>query len=309
MQPATSNYLRGAVFGFAAVSIWASWSVITRRAVTTSLNASDIAALRFGVAGLLLSPVLVRRGLARDRLGWLGLAAIIAGTGAPYALVAAAGLHFAPAYDGGALNPGCMPLFVALIAAIGLGKKLSTTQKSGLGLILACCSHRRRARRRLEHLAHLRRCALPVRGIPDGMLHRGHAARGTRSNSRDSPRLHRIAGDLSADLPCIVRHPPVADAARRPYRSGALPGRPRDHRFPPSVWPYGCHPRRVGWRGLWRFGSGAVSAVCNTTPRRVAKRNGLGRHHPDLRRCLSGKRRTVAEQPMSVQQICPTRLP
>ena len=69
MQPASSNYLKGAVFGLAAVSIWASWSVITRRAVTTSLDAWDIAALRFGVAGLLLSPVLVRRGLARDRLG------------------------------------------------------------------------------------------------------------------------------------------------------------------------------------------------------------------------------------------------
>src|SRR5271166_4056432 len=54
-------------------------------------------------------------------MAWTG--AIIAGTGAPYALVAAAGLHFAPACDGGALNPGCMPLFVALIAAIGLGKK------------------------------------------------------------------------------------------------------------------------------------------------------------------------------------------
>ena len=82
-----------AVFGFAAVSIWASWSVVTRLAVTTSLDAWDIVALRFGVAGLLLSPVLVQRGLARDRLGWLGLAVIIlAGTGAPYALVAAVGL-------------------------------------------------------------------------------------------------------------------------------------------------------------------------------------------------------------------------
>src|SRR5438477_11042324 len=105
MQPASSNYLKGAVFGLAAVSIWASWSVITRRAVTTSLDAWDIAALRFGVAGLLLAPVLVRRGLARDRLGWLGLAAIIAGTGAPYAPVAAGGLQCAPAYDAAVLNP------------------------------------------------------------------------------------------------------------------------------------------------------------------------------------------------------------
>ena len=95
-RPGASNYLKGAVFGLAAVAIWAGWSVMTRLAVTTSLDAWDIAALRFGVAGLLLSPVLVRRGLARDRLGWLGLAVIIAGTGAPYALVAAVGCALHP---------------------------------------------------------------------------------------------------------------------------------------------------------------------------------------------------------------------
>ena len=137
MQSAHSTYLKGAVFGFAAVSIWAGWSVITRLEVTTSLDAWDIAALRFGVAGLLLSPILMRRGLARDRLGWLGLTAIIAGLGPPYALAAAGGLHFAPASDQGALNPGCMPLFVALIAAIILGERLSSARKLGLSLIVA----------------------------------------------------------------------------------------------------------------------------------------------------------------------------
>jgi drug/metabolite transporter (DMT)-like permease len=47
------------------------------------------------------------------------------------------GLRFAPARDQGALNPGCMPLFVALIAAIGLGENFSRTRKFGLFLILA----------------------------------------------------------------------------------------------------------------------------------------------------------------------------
>src|SRR5258708_7321550 len=137
VQSAHSTHLKGAVFGFAAVSIWAGWGVITRLAVTTSLDAWDVAALRFGVAGLLLSPVLMRRGLARDRLGWLGLAAIIAGLGPPYALAAAGGLRFAPASDQGALNPGCMPLFVAPIAAIVLGERLSGARKLGLSLIMA----------------------------------------------------------------------------------------------------------------------------------------------------------------------------
>lgn len=109
---------------------------MTRLAVTTSLDAWDIPALRFGVAGLLLLPIVVRRGLAFDRLGWLGLGGLVVGTGAPYALLVALGLRFAPAYDAGALNPGCMPLFVALIATAVLGEKPSTAQKIGLSLIL-----------------------------------------------------------------------------------------------------------------------------------------------------------------------------
>jgi drug/metabolite transporter (DMT)-like permease len=137
MQPGRGTYLKGAVYGLAAVSIWAGWSVMTRLAVTTSLDAWDVAALRFGVAGVLLAPVVARRGLARERLGWFGLAVLIAGVGAPYVLVAAGGLQFAPASDQGALNPGCMPLFVALLAVLVLGETLSAAQKSGLWLIAA----------------------------------------------------------------------------------------------------------------------------------------------------------------------------
>ena len=64
------------------------------------------------------------------------MAGLIAGTGAPYALIVALGLRFAPAYDAGALNPGCMPLFVAAIAAAVLQERPSPAQKLGLSLIL-----------------------------------------------------------------------------------------------------------------------------------------------------------------------------
>jgi hypothetical protein len=44
-------------------------------------------AIRFGVAGVLLLPYLLKKGLALDRLGWVGLAAISVGCGAPMALL------------------------------------------------------------------------------------------------------------------------------------------------------------------------------------------------------------------------------
>ncbi len=131
------KYLDGVLSGLAAVMIWSGWSVMTRLAVTTRLDAGDIAACRFGVAGIMLAPIVARRGLAINALGWRGLALLIAGQGAPYVLVAATGLRFAPVYDQGALNPGCMPLFVAFIAAMVLREGLVMRQKLGLGLISA----------------------------------------------------------------------------------------------------------------------------------------------------------------------------
>jgi drug/metabolite transporter (DMT)-like permease len=79
----------------------------------------------------------VRRGLARERLGWLGLAALVAGGGAPYALAAAAGLRLAPAAELSALNPGCIPLFVAAIAWAFAHETVPAAQKGGLALIVA----------------------------------------------------------------------------------------------------------------------------------------------------------------------------
>ena len=130
-----AEYLRGALYGLAAVSIWSGWIVVARLGLQTSLTPWDIAALRFGVAGLLLLPYIVNKGLALERLGWIGLAAIVLGGGAPV-LLANAGLLFAPAAHAGALFPGVMPLAVAILAALILHETFTGTRKLGFVLIL-----------------------------------------------------------------------------------------------------------------------------------------------------------------------------
>jgi drug/metabolite transporter (DMT)-like permease len=46
----TAEYIRGALYGLAAVTIWSGWIVVARLGLKSSLTPWDIAALRFGVA-------------------------------------------------------------------------------------------------------------------------------------------------------------------------------------------------------------------------------------------------------------------
>jgi EamA-like transporter family len=127
-SPTNSEYARGALYGLAAVSIWAGFIVVARLGIRTSPTPWDIAAIRFAVSGSLLLPYAIRRGLSLERLGWTGLAAVVSGCGAPMVLLANAGLLFAPAAHAGALFPGVTPLMVAMLAAAIL-RETFTSQK------------------------------------------------------------------------------------------------------------------------------------------------------------------------------------
>lgn len=131
-----ASYARGAIYGLAAVCIWASFIVVSRLGVRTSLTPWDVAAIRFTVAGALLLPHLIRRGLAIERLGWTGLIAILAGCGAPMVLLVNVGLMFAPAAHGGALFPGVMPLMVAILATVLLNEPFAARKWIGLAAIV-----------------------------------------------------------------------------------------------------------------------------------------------------------------------------
>ncbi|MEO1328617.1 MAG: DMT family transporter [Pseudomonadota bacterium] len=138
--------------GAVAVTIWAAWIVWTRGAVTgastgglstTPLSAIDVGLLRFGVPAVLLAPVWlrfgVREGFKPARTSWASLLAML-GWGAPFVLLITAGMAHAPAAHVGALVPGSMPLWAALIGWLLFAEGFSPERKVGLALILTGAS-------------------------------------------------------------------------------------------------------------------------------------------------------------------------
>lgn len=124
----------GVLYGLVAALIWGAWPVLSRLGVQQSLTAYDVTALRFAVAGLVLLPVVWRRGLAG--LGWGRAAALACGAGVPYALVTIGGLGFAPAGHAGVIGPSCMLTVSTLGGWLLLGDRPDRARWTGLALIV-----------------------------------------------------------------------------------------------------------------------------------------------------------------------------
>ncbi|HEX2553678.1 MAG TPA: DMT family transporter [Microvirga sp.] len=134
LPPARGRRLPAWLAALGTVVIWALWMVGTRHAVTHDLPPSAIGILRFGVPALVLAPFWWRTGLVPRRLPPL-VALGLLGSGAPFFLIVATGMRFAPAADVGPLLPGTMPLFVALIGLVLFGERLGRWRLLGFGLI------------------------------------------------------------------------------------------------------------------------------------------------------------------------------
>lgn len=99
----------GVLCGLGAALIWGAWPVVSKFGVRETLSAYDIAALRFLVAGVLLTPIVVRH---RKRVSnWPLAVGLACGAGAPYTLISVGGLGWAPASHGGIIGPSCSMLF------------------------------------------------------------------------------------------------------------------------------------------------------------------------------------------------------
>ncbi len=119
-----------------AVVIASGWQLATRFGVSTSLQPMDLALLRYVIPSLILAPLLFRHGFfPKTDTRWL-VPVMVLGAGFPFGFLSIAGAEFAPAAHMGAMLPGTMPVFVALLAAVILKERFSLTQILGFGVIL-----------------------------------------------------------------------------------------------------------------------------------------------------------------------------
>lgn len=116
-----------------SVLLFSSFTLVSRLGLTSSLTLPDLAALRFGIGGVLLLPVLVRSGLRRETRRHAAALAFLGGLG--FALLAYAGFSLAPAAHGSVLLHGTLPLFTSVIASGGALRRGARGRIAGLVLI------------------------------------------------------------------------------------------------------------------------------------------------------------------------------
>jgi drug/metabolite transporter (DMT)-like permease len=125
---------KGIAFGLATAIIWGTWPVVSRFGVQQSLTALDVVMLRFLLSGLILLPLVVRRG--HGGLGW-GRALVLAiGAGAPYALVTIFGFSYAPAGHGGLIIPSTMLTCSTVGGWLLLKDRPNGKRMAGLAIVL-----------------------------------------------------------------------------------------------------------------------------------------------------------------------------
>jgi len=127
------NQLAGAACASCVVLLFAGFTLVSRWGFASALGLGDIAAIRFGVGGLLLLPVFLRHRLAGLALRRALVLALLGGLG--FGLLAYTGFYLAPASHGAVLLHGTLPLFSFAAARFLLRNRVTGRRKLGLGLI------------------------------------------------------------------------------------------------------------------------------------------------------------------------------
>jgi uncharacterized membrane protein len=138
--PETSRLAAGIAVGLLAASIGALYTVFARWGIGHGLQAPDLTALRFGVAGLITLPLLVlalRRDAAQFTGRWRLWPAVAALAGTPFGLLMFGALQFAPPSHAAAMPFAAMSLAGLVLSALVLGERITRRKALGIGIVLS----------------------------------------------------------------------------------------------------------------------------------------------------------------------------
>ena len=125
--------------GFLAAGVvvlcWSGFNIVSRIGGRSVLTPFDLAALRFMVAGVLLSPLFIASLRNGHTLHWTRRALLALSGGLGYALFAYVGFSLAPAAHAGVLVNGGIPLATTLIGWLAFG--LQPTRRAWMALAIA----------------------------------------------------------------------------------------------------------------------------------------------------------------------------
>lgn len=135
----TAKLAAGIAVGLLAASIGALYTVYARWGIARGLSSPDLTALRFGVAGLAMLPLLVkafvsqRTVLSEKWRVWIAVS-LLAGT--PFGLLMFGALQFAPSSHAAVFPFSAMSVMGMLIGAWALHDRITRRRASGIAVVL-----------------------------------------------------------------------------------------------------------------------------------------------------------------------------
>ena len=129
------NSLLGVAAAVIATLIWSSWTVASKTGVSSEVSAQDLAAIRFGVSGLLSLPIVLYFKPFRT-MSTSHLVALATTGGIPYVLLLYFGFEYAPASHAGVLVNGVVPAVTIAYRSIATSSRPRWSEVAGVLSIL-----------------------------------------------------------------------------------------------------------------------------------------------------------------------------
>lgn len=135
-----SQFAKGVAVGLVAASIGALYTVYARWGIARGLTSPDLTVLRFGVAGMLMLPVLAlawKRDSAQFTTRWRVWLFIALLAGTPFGLLMFGALQFAPPSHAAVFPFTAMSVMGMVLGALVLGDRMTWRRVAGIVVVLA----------------------------------------------------------------------------------------------------------------------------------------------------------------------------